>query len=95
MVLNAAEQNKLPLPPSRRDRWSRPSGVQFHDILYKVFRDILYTQPPNAVRAGGESALGEEGKDGMGDERGSGAKSAVCGSGESWGEEPDGFVPGV
>jgi hypothetical protein len=75
--------------------YRRPKGVQFHDILYKVFRDILYTQPPNAVRAGGESALGEEGKDGMGDERGSGAKSAVCGSGESWGEEPDGFVPGV
>jgi hypothetical protein len=22
---------------------SGPSGVQFHDILYKTFRDILYT----------------------------------------------------
>jgi hypothetical protein len=43
----------------------RPKGVKFRDILYKTFRDILYTQPPNAVRAGGESALGEEGKDGM------------------------------
>jgi hypothetical protein len=31
---------------------SGPSGVQFHDILYKTFRDILYTP---ARRCGGWS----------------------------------------
>ena len=30
-----------------REEWwkSGPLGVQFHDILYKTFRDILYTLP--------------------------------------------------
>jgi hypothetical protein len=23
--------------------WSRPSGVKFHDIVYRTFRHILYT----------------------------------------------------
>ena len=31
----------LQVPPWK----SGPSGVQFHDILYKTFRDILYTRP--------------------------------------------------
>jgi len=32
---------------------SGPSGVQFHDILYKTFRDILYTPAAGiAVRVG-------------------------------------------
>src|SRR5713226_2362619 len=29
---------------------SGPEGVQFHDILYKTFRDILYTSPAEAGR---------------------------------------------
>jgi len=28
----------------------KSGGVQFHDILYKTFRDILYTSPAEAGR---------------------------------------------
>ena len=40
-------------PPMLAQPWkSGPSGVQFHDILYKTFRDILYTRPADVAGGG-------------------------------------------
>ena len=50
------------LASSRRTLWHRQECVQFHDILYKMFHDILYT-PARAWAVGIEK--GPEGGERM------------------------------
>src|SRR5271155_6082092 len=64
-----------------------PLAVQFHDILYKTFRDILYTPARKCRRWSGKKQPRPEGE-GWHAGRGRAAHE-ICGGGESQGEDFD------
>ncbi|HEY2913768.1 MAG TPA: hypothetical protein VGK21_10450, partial [Candidatus Angelobacter sp.] len=63
--------------------------VRFHDILHKVFRDILYTP---AVAAGETKRPLREVKDALEDGEGGGTEDGVCDSSEQERKELPGVV---
>jgi hypothetical protein len=66
---------------------SGASAVKFRDMLYKAFRDILYTPARESGPGRGMEQSLRKGGDGLENDQHAGAAGAVCRGGQSKGKK--------